>query len=382
MLYSIHFGKIISMKLVCSKTHKGYNILLFLTLFILSFTSCKTTEEKIFPQKEDITLSVYASGLVKSKTQYQVFSTVNGILKEILVEEGGLVKKGQVIARISDLSQKINVENARAQEDYNSIFSNTEKLDQAKKEVELARIKLENEKSLLKRQKELWADGIGSKNDLDNRILSVENAQTNFNASQLHLNDLEKQLTFLYNQSKRNTQISSATMNDYTIKSEVVGRLYNFTKNVGEMVNTVNPIATIGDSNSFIVELEIDEFDISKIALGQTVIMSMDSHKGEVYEAEVSKIEPLMKEKSRSFTIEANFIKQPSQLYPNLSIEGNIIIQIKKNTITIPRNYLIDNSYVLIGKNKVKVATGLMDYDKVEILKGISISDEISKPVK
>ena len=370
------------MKLVCSKTHKGYNILLFLTLFILSFTSCKTTEEKIFPQKEDITLSVYASGLVKSKTQYQVFSTVNGILKEILVEEGGLVKKGQVIARISDLSQKINVENARAQEDYNSIFSNTEKLDQAKKEVELARIKLENEKSLLKRQKELWADGIGSKNDLDNRILSVENAQTNFNASQLHLNDLEKQLTFLYNQSKRNTQISSATMNDYTIKSEVVGRLYNFTKNVGEMVNTVNPIATIGDSNSFIVELEIDEFDISKIALGQTVIMSMDSHKGEVYEAEVSKIEPLMKEKSRSFTIEANFIKKPSQLYPNLSVEGNIIIQIKKNTITIPRNYLIDNSYVLIGKNKVKVATGLMDYDKVEILKGISISDEISKPVK
>ena len=370
------------MKLVCSKTHKGYNILLFLTLFILSFTSCKTTEEKIFPQKEDITLSVYASGLVKSKTQYQVFSTVNGILKEILVEEGGLVKKGQVIARISDLSQKINVENARAQEDYNSIFSNTEKVDQAKKEVELARIKLENEKSLLKRQKELWADGIGSKNDLDNRILSVENAQTNFNASQLHLNDLEKQLTFLANQSKRNTQISSTTMNDYTIKSEVVGRLYSFTKNIGEMVNTVNPIATIGDSNSFIVELEIDEFDISKIALGQTVIMSMDSHKGEVYEAEVSKIEPLMKEKSRSFTIEANFIKKPSQLYPNLSVEGNIIIQIKKNTITIPRNYLIDNSYVLIGKNKVKVATGLMDYDKVEILKGISISDEISKPVK
>ena len=370
------------MKLVCSKTHKGYNILLFLTLSILSFTSCKTTEEKIFPQKEDITLSVYASGLVKSKTQYQVFSTVNGILKEILVEEGGIVKKGQVIARISDLSQKINVENARAQEDYNSIFSNTEKVDQAKKEVELARIKLENEKSLLKRQKELWADGIGSKNDLDNRILSVENAQTNFNASHLHLNDLEKQLTFLANQSKRNTQISSTTMNDYTIKSEVVGRLYSFTKNIGEMVNTVNPIATIGDSNSFIVELEIDEFDISKIALGQTVIMSMDSHKGEVYEAEVSKIEPLMKEKSRSFTIEANFIKQPSQLYPNLSVEGNIIIQIKKNTITIPRNYLIDNSFVLIGENKVKVVTGIMDYDKVEILKGISISDEIYKPVK
>ena len=371
------------MATVRSTTQKGFLLLTSgIVLTILLLASCKTKEEKIFPKKEDITLSVYASGLVKSKTQYQVFSSVNGILKEILVEEGGLVKKGQIIARISNLSQKINVENARAQEEYNSIYSNKEKIDQGKKEVELAKIKLDNEKSLLKRQKELWADGIGSKNDLDNRILSLENAQTNFNASQLHLNDLEKQLTFLANQSKRNTQISSTTMNDYTIKSEVVGRLYNFTKNVGEMVNTVNPIATIGDSNSFIVELEIDEFDISKIALGQTVIMSMDSHKGEVYEAEVSKIEPLMKEKSRSFTIEANFIKQPPQLYPNLSVEGNIIIQIKKNTITIPRNYLIDNSFVLIGENKVKVVTGIMDYDKVEILKGISISDEIYKPVK
>ena len=371
------------MATVRSTTQKGYLLLIFgILLTILFFEACRTKEEKVFPKKEDITLSVYASGLVKSKTQYQVFSSMNGILKEILVEEGGQVKKGQAIARLSDVTQKLNVENARAQEDYNSIFSNTEKIEQAKKEVELARIKFDNEKSLLKRQKELWADGIGSKNDLDNRILSLENAQTNFNASQLHLNDLEKQLKFLAQQSKRNAQISNATMNDYTIKSEVNGRLYSFTKNIGEMINTVNPIATIGDSTGFIVELEIDEFDISKITLGQKVILSMDSHKGEVYEAEVSKIEPLMKEKTRSFTIEANFIKQPTHLYPNLSVEGNIVIQIKKNTLTIPRNYLIDNSYVLIGKNKIKVVAGLMDYDKVEILKGISISDEITKPLK
>jgi hypothetical protein len=106
----------------------------------------------------------------------------------------------------------------------------------------------------------------------------------------------------------------------------------------------------------------------------------MDSHKGDVYQATVTKIEPLMKEKSRSFTVEANFTEQPPNLYPNLSIEANIIIEEKNNRLTIPRDYLIDNSFVLVGNKKRKVLIGLMDYEKVEILKGLSLSDEISKP--
>ena len=147
------------------------------------------------------------------------------------------------------------------------------------------------------------------------------------------------------------------------------------------MVNTITPIATIGDSSLFIIELEIDEFDISKIKVGQKVLLTMDSYKGEIFEALIDKILPLMNEKSRSFTAEAVFVKQPPILYPNLSTEANIIIQVKENAITIPRNYLIDNNYVMVGKNKrKKVTTGLIDYEKVEIINGLSISDEITKP--
>jgi multidrug resistance efflux pump len=348
---------------------------------ILLLISCKTKEEKTFPKQEKITSSVYASGIIKSKEQYQVYPAVAGIIKEILVNEGDEIQQGQPIARISDMSQRLNADNATAQASFYSVEENAEKISQAKKEVELAKSKLDNETSLLERQKILWADGIGSKNDLDMRELAFKNASMQYNASKLHLNDLEKQIRFQAEQSKRTAAISSTMMGDYTIKSEVAGRLYRMTKKKGEMVNALSAIATIGNAKSFIIELEIDEFDISKIKLEQKVLLTMDSYKGEVFEAIIDKIFPLMNEKSRSFTAEAHFVKQPPNLFPNLSSEANIIIETKEKAITIPRNYLVENNFVITRKNeRKKVITGLMDYEKVEIVKGLSVTDEIIKP--
>lgn len=72
-----------------------------IVLFLLtSMFSCSKKAEKTQPVVEDITESVYASGIVKSKNQYQVFSTVNGLIQEVFVAEGGLVKKGDPILRV------------------------------------------------------------------------------------------------------------------------------------------------------------------------------------------------------------------------------------------------------------------------------------------
>ena len=107
----------------------------------------------------------------------------------------------------------------------------------------------------------------------------------------------------------------------------------------------------------------------------------MDSYKGRVFEAVVMKIDPIMNEQSKSFTIEAAFINPPPTLYPNLTVEANIVIAIKEKALVIPRNYLMEDNYVMMpDKVKRKVETGLKDYEKVEILKGISAMDEIIKP--
>lgn len=144
------------------------------------------------------------------------------------------------------------------------------------------------------------------------------------------------------------------------------------------MVSPQTPLAVIGKANSFLLELEVDENDMVQVSAGQKVLVTMDSYKGQVFEAEIRKIYPIMDERSRTFKIEAYFMQTPPKLYPNLTAEANIIIQEKKQAITIPKEYLIDKEYVFVnGDEKRKVKTGLSDYKHVEILEGLKAGETI-----
>lgn len=347
------------------------------------FQSCGNKQEKTQAKVEDISESVYASGIVKSKNQYQVFSTVNGLIQEIIVREGGIVKKGDPIIVVLNETSKLNTENAKLAAEYAKLSANTNKLNEAKVIIDLNKSKVRNDSLLMIRQQNLWKDQIGSRIELEQRELSYKNSVTNYQASVLRYNDLQKQLTLGEQQSQNNLQISSAISQDYTIKSEIDGKVYSVLKEQGEMVNTQSPLAIVGDANDFLLELQVDEYDIAKIKPDQKILLNMDSYKGQVFEAKIKKINPIMNERSRSFTIEAVFVTKPPALYPNLTTEANIIIQTKAKALIIPRAYLLEDEFVLLeNKEKRKVTTGLKDYEKVEITDGLNKNDIIIKPSK
>ena len=107
----------------------------------------------------------------------------------------------------------------------------------------------------------------------------------------------------------------------------------------------------------------------------------MDSYKSEVFEAKIIAIDPMMNIRTRSFQAEAIFIKKPGQLFPNLSVEVNILINSKRDVLTIPRIYLVNDTCVLLKGGKFqKVETGLMDYDLVEIKSGLNEGTTIELP--
>jgi hypothetical protein len=90
-----------------------------------------------------------------------------------------------------------------------------------------------------------------------------------------------------------------------------------------------------------------------------------------------------MNERSRTFTVVAEFTKKPPVLYPNLSTEANIIILSREKALTIPRSFLMQDSLVMLeNKQTRKVETGLKDYLKVEILSGLSADETILKAIK
>ena len=349
--------------------------------FLICFAACKQRHETVQPVVEKITESVYASGFVKSNHQYQVFSTVSGLIQKILVKEGDRVKKGEPLIILVNETSKLNAENAKLAADYSAVSANRDKLNELKINIDLARSKMANDSLLLVRQQNLWSQQIGTRVELEQRELAYKNSKTAFEGSILRYNDLKRQINFSSLQSQKNVDISNTIARDYTIRSEVSGRVYSIAKEPGEIVSPQAPVAVIGDADDFILELQVDEFDIAKLKPGQKVLVTMDSYKGQVFEATIQKIDPIMNERSRSFTIEAVFVSKPPTLYPNLTAEANIIIQTKENAITIPRSFLTDDDHVFMqGNQKRKVTTGLKDYQKVEILSGITAKDIILKP--
>jgi HlyD family secretion protein len=350
-------------------------------LLLLFFASCKKKQEKIKPTEEKITESVYASGTIKSNNQYKVFSTVNGVIAAIIVKEGDVVKKGDAIIRLVNTNAQLNTENAALSADYAAANNNAERLNELQIAINFAKAKMDEDALLQNRQQNLWKENIGTKNELEQRQLTYKSSATAYQSATLRYAQLQKQISFQGKQSQNNLRLASTVKNDYTIKTNVDGKVYNIIMKEGEMVNTLSPVAIIGDANSFMMELEVDEFDINRIKLGQKIALSMDSYKGQVFEATVSKINPIMNNKSKSFTIEAVFVKQPATLYPNLTCEANIIIQKKEKAITIPRNYLLAGDSVWIERKKKRmVIVGLKDYQKVEIISGITVNDFIYKP--
>lgn len=353
------------------------------SLFVLLFSSCDDKQEKTKPIQETITESVYASGIVKSKNQYKVFSLANGLIDEVLVSEGSVVKKGDGIIRLINTTAELNTENAKLSADYASVSANAEKLDELSISVEIAKTKMENDNLLLQKQENLWTQQVGTQNDLLQKRLTSKTSTNSYNTAKLRYATLKKQINFQGKQAKKNLELAQKINSDFTIKSDVDGKVYQLPMEKGEMVNTLSPVAIIGDDSAFFLELQVDEYDINRVTLGQKIALSMDSYKGQVFECVVTKINPIMNEKTKSFTIEANFIKLPKTLYPFLTCEANIIIQQKINSITIPRSYLLEGDFVMLEKDKkVKVKTGLKDYQKVEILSGITTNDFIFKPIE
>lgn len=351
-----------------------------LFLILLLAGSCKRERESTHPQLEAISESVYASGIVKSRNQYQVFATVNGVISDVRVTEGALVRKGDVLMTIRNESSQLNVENAKLAAARSDLKANSDKLKEARVSIDLARAKLNDDSLLMVRQRNLRSQGVGAQVELEQRELAYKNSATNYQLALLRYRELERDLAFASDQSKTNLKISQVLMSDYDIRAEADGKVYKVLKEKGELANLQSPVAVIGDAQNFFLELNVDEYDIARIKTGQQVLVSMDSYKGQVFEAKVEKIEPLMDPQSRSFIVTATFTTQPAALYPNLSAEANIVIRSKQKVVTIPRSYLIGDSLVMVEGDKTrKVEVGIMDYRKAEIVSGLTPDDVIYK---
>lgn len=354
------------------------------TILLLILASCSKSQDKITPEERHLTESVYSSVTIQPDSLYQVYAIVAGILDDNLVEEGDVVKKDDPLIQIINNTPKLNAQNAKltlqlAKENYtgsSAILSSIED------EIIAAKLKYTNDSTNYFRQKNLWGQNIGSKIEFDTKKLNYQLSSNNLSLLQSKYNRTKHELETAVKQAQNNYETALITTTDFTVKSQINGKVYALYKEPGEIVTTMEPLASVGSANNFVVEMLVDEVDIVRISNGQRIIIHLDAYDGKVFTGKVSKIYPKKDERNQTFKVEAVFENPPDILYPGLSGEANIIIAEKTNVLTIPKTYLIDDNKVKTDDGIINVTKGLQNMEYVEILSGITKDTPIYKPTE
>lgn len=356
---------------------------ILLASILLLFSCSQKETDEIQPKNGTVTESVYASGVIKADNQYTVFPTVSGVLQKINVSVGQTITKGQSLFQIESEKAQLATENARlayqmSQESGRFI---QDKIAEAELRVQSAKDKLALDESVYKRSKNVKEYNAISEVDFEKVELAYKNSKLAYATALKQLSQLKNQLNNEQSRSNINLKMNQKSQSDFTVKSAFSGELFDVLVKEGTLISPQTPLAIIGKKDNYLLELDVDENDMVRVTVGQKILVTMDSYKGQVFEATVDKIYPIMDVRSRTFKIEAHFVKTPAKLYPNLTAEANIIINVRKNVLTIPRNYLVDDEYVLVNEDeKRKIKVGLSDYQNVEVLEGLKANETIYLP--
>ena len=331
----------------------------------------------IFPERKDIIESVYASGKIISGNEYKLSSLGNGSIIKKLVRDGDTVQKGQLLYVISNEAARERYDAAIGH--YQNLVTNLSDqsplLNDLKLSLQNAAVKCSNDSITYNRYKNLWAQDIGTKNNLDNVYTNYQLSKNQKKIAEQKyyaaLNDLQ------VSRSNARSQLAAAKkdLNESFIRSDRDGIVYQTFKEAGETVYTNEVVAVLGNHGNQVVRLAVDQQDIGKIRIGQQVLLQSDVTGSTIYEAVVSYIYQVMNEQDQTFRVDALFVKQSALSFIHSSIEANIIVQKKNRALVLPRSALTGNDSVWIqdkrNRKKTGIQTGITTLDHVEILSGL-----------
>lgn len=291
----------------------------YFILFLFLILSCSKKEQGIKPTVGPISESVYASGTIKALDQYTVYSTVNGILKKTKVNLLQLIQTDQILFELESEKAELNTENARLTYQLSDVSNHyiQDKISEMEMKVQTTKDKMILDESIYNRNRNVKNLQGVTEVDYEKSELAYKSSKINYESTVKQLAQLKTQLKSEQNRNRINLQINQKLQNDFSIKSAFSGQLFDILVKEGTLITTQTPLAIIGKANSFLVELEVDENDMVRVEIGQNVVITMDSYKNQVFEGIIDKIYPIMNERSRTFKIEAHFIK-PQKSYTQI----------------------------------------------------------------
>ncbi|WP_229256275.1 efflux RND transporter periplasmic adaptor subunit [Duganella lactea] len=319
----------------------------------------------------------------------------SGRVEEVFAADGALVKKGQLLFRISNPQRNLELL-ARQYEHSVSIFnlSNLRVSQQAsasdhQRRLDDLQFALDQARKQHARNVRLATQGFISGvalEESEDRLAQQERSlrqEQHANAAETRVRQgAEQQLESSIQGLNSGLRLVSATVDALAVRAPADGRLTNFRLQIGESIATGKNIGRIDDPSRFKLTASVDEYYLNRMAVGRHGSVKQDERN---YAADISTIYPQIKD--GRFTVELVFTRgQPPVLNPGQSLDARITLGEPSTALLLPNGAFINDSggawvYVLDdgGRNAQRraVRTGRRNNSQIEVLDGLKAGDKV-----
>lgn len=230
-------------------------------------------EVEISPLKKgEIIQKVSATGKIQPEIEVKISSEVSGEIIDLPIKEGEVVTKGQLLVRINPDLYQSSVDRTIA-----SLATSKAGLNQAEAQLKEAKLSYDRNKILLEK-------GVISKAEWDKIVSSYEVAVASKNSSKFNVEAAQASVT----EARDN-------MNRTTIYSPVAGTISRLDVELGERVlgtqqMTGTELMRVANLNNMEVEVDVNENDIVKIAVGNEAVIEVDAYMKKEFKGIVTSI--------------------------------------------------------------------------------------------
>lgn len=282
--------------------------------------------------KRPIQASYHGTAALEAPNEAQVVAKTSGVLFALLVEEGDMVKKGQVLARLDPERPRLEVQRAEAM--------------LHKLEAELAR------------SKELYSRKLVAADLYEKLRYDVETQRTTAQMMQLELS--------------------------YTnIVAPIDGVIAQRMVKQGNLIQLNSALFRIIDAAQLEAVLNVPERELATLRDGLAVSMQVDALPGKKFEGVIDRVSPVVDAGSGTFRVTTQFDSQ-GVLKPGMFGRIGVIYDQRADALTIPRTALLEDageSAVFVVRDgaavRVPIEVGYASGDLIEIRGGLTDGESV-----
>jgi HlyD family secretion protein len=344
------------------------------------------------------------TGFVRAKVTIGVGAKINGVVLRTYVDQGDVVRKGQLMAELQnqDLHSQVGQAGSLAQAQQAALSSARANLSASKARQQASSSDLGKSQAGLRlaeinygRAKSLYDGGVWSKEALDSAETTytqaqedVHNAQALQSSAQDQVKAAESEVTAsekMASGSEAGVRLQRANLQYAIITSPVDGYVVSRDLEEGATVVPGLPIFTVAQSRVIWVSANIDEREIDGLKVGQSATITLRSAPTRKIPGVVARIAKEADPVTEEVVVDVAFPEQPADLKLNETAEVYILKSEKAAAKVLPTTAIVlghDGTMVWVvaqGKLQLRpVSLGTRDKrGLVEVLKGLSDSDEV-----